>query len=363
MFKLFQLVLNMSRIFLLFAILFLGFFNFSNAAINSNYLVENVAVSVLGKSPADARNLAVSTAQRDAFLILLTRLEISTNIADNINNEEISDMVMSQQIDGEKIAGNNYSGNFKITFAKSFVDHILAKKNLPQTVQKNSDNYLLIPVKIVNRQPILWEQNNDWKRAIENNLNKDRASKFITPEADIESISTINRDNISSANFNDLEPLLSKYNALAAYTMFFSYDEIENKANINVLYIRKLQKKQFRLSFVNVDHLAYEELVNKVAKKTIEYLVNSQNPETKDDFANLIRIKIPIKNLSDWLMTKNKIENSGLISQLNIESISRDYALISVIYNNSEQEISEAFLAINLLMEQKSENFYIITNN
>lgn len=326
-------------------------------------MVENVAVNVLGKSPTDARNLAVATAQRDAFLVLLTRLEINTSIADSVNNEEVSDMVMSQQIDGEKIAGNNYSANFKITFAKNFVDHILTKKNLAQTAQKSSDNYLLIPVKMVNHQPVLWEPNNDWKRSIENNLSKERAPKFVTPQADIENISTVNRDNISAANFSDLEPMLVKYGALAAYTMFFSYDEIENKVSINVFYIRKLQRKQIKLSFVNIDRLSYEALINKVASKTIDYLINSQNPEIKDNSANLIRIQIPVKNLSNWLMTKNKIENSGLVSQLNIESISRDYALISVAYQNYNQEISEAFLAINLSLEQKGENYYEVSNN
>ncbi len=360
----------MSRIFLVSAVFFCTFFSFSYAAQNPNYLVENVAVSVAGKSPTDARNLAVATARRDAFLILLTRLEINTNIADGVSNDEISDMVRSEQIDGEKIAGKNYSATFKIMFAKDFVDHILSQKNLTKVEEKTTENYLVIPVKIAKTgtvlETILWEETNDWKRVIEKiskKLPENSAQKFIIPEADISNISTINRDNIATVTYVALEPMLGKYKAEGAYIMFFSYDEIENKVNINVSYIRKLQKKQIKLGFINVDRLNYQELLNRVAVKTIEYISSSQNLDNKSVASNVIRLQIPINNLDSWIAAKNKIENSGLVSQVNVEIVSRDYAIISVTYNNSNSEITEAFLAAGIFLEQKSENFYSVKIN
>lgn len=357
----------MSRIFSFFLIFIFALPAASNAAQPNNYLVESVMVSINGKSPSGARNAAVANARRDAFLILLTRLELETKVADNVTDEEISDMVRSEQIDDEKMAGNNYSATFNIMFAKDFVDHILAQKNLNKSAnaqeEKKEDIYLLIPTKIVKRKPVLWEDANDWKKSIEKTLAKKSQKKFLTPDSDLTNATVLSLDNVETANYATIEPMLSRYKAEAAYTLFFNYDEIENKVSINVFYIRKLQKKQFKLSFINVDRLSYEALLDKVADKTIDYLLSAQNDESKILSSGFVRLSIPISNLGNWLMIKNKIENSNLINQLNIESISRDNATISVNYINGKMEIEEAFSKIGLPLEKKSENFYALITN
>ena len=86
------------------------------------YLVENISAKTKAKSPTLARISAQASARRDGFLILLTRLELNTAIADEINDDEISEMVSSEQIQNEKIAGNTYFATLNITFAKNFVD-------------------------------------------------------------------------------------------------------------------------------------------------------------------------------------------------------------------------------------------------
>lgn len=353
----------MSRIFSLFFLLFFAATNLSYAEDNSTYLVEDVVVSVTNKTPSAARIVAVATARRDAFLILLTRLGLRTNLADNITNDEISDMVRSEQIEEEKIAGNNYSATFNIMFAKDFVEHILAQKTIDKVEEKKEETYLLIPVEIVKRKPILWEEENHWKAAIEKNLNKKAREKFIIPQADVANLAVLNRNNVELVDYLGLEPMISRYNAGAAYTLFFNYDEIENKVTVNVTYIRKLQKKIFKLGFVNVDRLDREDLIDKVATKTIEYLLTAQTSENKILISGLIHIGIPISSLGNWLMIKNKIESSGFVSQLNTESISRDYVLISVNYVNGKAEIDEAFAKIGLPLDKKSENFYKLDTN
>jgi hypothetical protein len=354
----------MSRIFLLFFSVFLCLASFSFAADGNIYSVENVVVSVLGKSPSDARNLAVATARRDAFLILLTRLDLAIKVADSVTNEEISDMVRSEQTDGEKVAGSTYSATFNILFAKDFVDHILAQKKPAagsESAIKLEESYLLIPVKIVKKQPIFWEENNDWKAAIAKTLaKKNLGKKFILPEADLNNLSLLGRDNVALAGYAELEPMMLRYNSAAAYSLFFTFDEIENKVNINVSYIRKMQKKQFKLSFINVDRLGSEALVEKVADKVIDYLNSSKISENKALKANIVRIQIPVASLNNWLAMKNKIENSGLVTQVNIESLASDRAIISVNYPNSEIDIAESFLSVGISLTKKSENFYVI---
>ena len=353
----------MSRIFSFFFILFLAISSVSFAEENI-YLVEGVSAKSSLKSPTASRNSAVANARRDALLTLLTRLKVKTKIADEITNDEISDMVRSEQINDEKISGNSYSATLNILFAKDFVDHILSQKITPTVQETASDElYLLIPAEVIKRKVILWEEDNDWKKAIEKTIKKKAKNAFVTVEPDISNIALLNSENVSTADYQKLEPIISRYKASAAYTMLFNYDSIENKVTIDVFYIRKLQKKQLKLSFVNVDRLSYEALVDKVADKTIEYLLNAKNSETKNLNSNLIRIGIGISGLADWLTVKNKIENSNFVNQFQIESISQDYAVVLVNYIDGKLSIEESFAKIGLSLSKRSENFYTTSAN
>lgn len=355
----------MSRIFSLFFIVVFTAFS-AAAADSSTYLVEGINVNVTSKSPSGARNSAVATARRDAFLVLLTRLDMKINIADTVSDDEISDMVRSEQIDNEKMAGNTYSATFNIMFAKDFVDHILTQKEKGKSEQKTEiveGLTVLLPAKMIKRRALLWEDGNDWKKAIERNLVKKSKTQFVIPNADVSTIAIVNRDNVALIDYTGLEPLLQRYRSDSAYSLIFSYDEIENKVTINVFYIRKLQKKQIKLSFINVDRLSYEALLDKVADKTIEYLMGARNNDDKVLSSNVTRIGIYIGNLGNWLGVKNKIEGSNLVSQLNIESISRDYVVISVNYVNGQMDIQEAFTKIGLSLDKKADNFYTLNAN
>jgi len=358
----------MSRIFLVsFCFLFLAFNSKLLAQENNPYLVDKVVVNVSGKSPSDARNQAVATARRDAFLVLLTRLEKNLSIANIISNDEISDMVMSEQVDGEKIAGNSYFASFNILFAKDFVDHILSKKNLANVVPQNIENSLVIPVKktydqSMNEKTLLWEEDNDWKMAIVKNVDAKRTSlesKLIVPDADIENLTVLSRDNISSVNFGAFEPMFERYNAKKAYILFFSQNLIENKILVDVIAINRVQRKQFKLSFVNANSGQYAAVMERVAAKTVEYLASMQKSEQQAG-STLIKIQVNFGSLEKWLELKNKIENSGLGTDFVVDSIARDHANVMMQYPNSQIGVGEAFSKIGISAEQKGENFYVV---
>ncbi len=329
----------------------------AQAANPGDYLVENVVVNVNAKSPSDAKNLAVKTARRDGFIILLTRLELKVRLADQVSDDEISDMVRSEQVDNEKIAGNSYSASYNIMFDKKFVDHILAQKNVDKIAKSDEESYLLIPVKLLKRKVILWEENNDWKKAIEKNLSQSE-KKFTVPTSNVENIAFLNRDNVLTANYQAIEPMLNRYNANGAYLIFFAFDESENKVRIEVSYINKLQNRQTKLSFINVDHLNYQTLLDKVANKTIKYL--SEAPNVSNANPSLVNIAIPISSFGNWMQIKTRIENSNLINQLSIKAISKDYAILTVNYVDARVDVVQGFANAGFSLEKKSENFYVL---
>jgi len=364
----------MLRFFLALLICIFQLANSGFCADSEIYLVENVSVKTKAKSPTLARNSAQASARRDGFLILLTRLELNTAIADEINDDEILEMVSSEQIQNEKIAGNTYSATLNITFAKNFVDHILQKK-VKEIKNNNTENTLkikandsnetsLIIAGIIDKKRIkLWEEENQWRYALNRYLGSRSKKNFLVSQPDLDNIATINNDNIADLSYTDIESMLNKYNASSAYTIILNYDDIENKITLDVNHIRKMQKKQIRLSFVNVDRLDYEKLLDIVAKKTIEYLANTQFVGDKNLNNNFVRLEINFVNLDSWIIAKKKIENCNFISQINIESLSRDSALISVNYSDVNTKIEDNFSRLNFSVDKKSDNFYSLTIN
>lgn len=354
----------------LLALIYLAFVHISLASDASIYLVEEVAAESSGRSPSAARTAAVTSARRDAFLILLGRLDLNINTADNITDEEIFEMVRSEQIENEKIAGNRYSAMLKIMFAKDFVDHILEKKEnsakLFSTI-KHDENVeeidVIIPVKIVNKKPIMWDNAEvaDWSKAIGSHIVKSSKKKLELANSYDQKLNVVGAENFQDATYDSLSSILQNHSAAAAYILSFSHDNAENKVSVEISYIRKMQKKQSKLTFINTYILSSEELLNKVAKKTIDYISQAPTVENSDNIA--VNFVIPITTLSEWLATKRRLENSNLVNQINLKSLARDRVIISATYLNNTVDIVESFARLGINLEKQSapngDNFYI----
>lgn len=351
-------------------IILLSLFGATSAAFAADsesnpYIVEDVAVSVSAKSPTEARNLAVKTVRRDAFMILLARLSLETSIVNKITDDEVLDMVRSEQIVDEKIAGGTYSATFNVTFAKDFVDHVLSQKNLQKreiamSVEERSVS-LIVPVKILQRKILLWEGSNDWRTSVNKAL--DGRGGFKIPVADADNVDVLNPENVNKINVSELEPLLAKYQSKGAYFLLFSQDIPNGKATVVVRSLSRSGGSQVKLNFVNSEGLEGQELMNKVAGKTVEYLESLQSNDgvVQNKSEQTISLEIPISKLGDWLMIKNKIEASGFVSRLSIDAISCDYVKASVLVTSSEPNLVDLFAKGGFSLTAKTQSLYLLT--
>ena len=98
-------------------------------------------------------------------------------------------------------------------------------------------------------------------------------------------------------------------------------------------------------------------LLKPVANKVIDYL-NSPQFAQNQITSNIVKIQVPVKTWQIGSKSENKIENSNLVNQLNIESFNSDRVIISVNYPNSEIDIAEAFLGIGLWLNKTSDSYY-----
>ena len=361
---------NYQRFFIIFSLSCLLLLNpkLTFAKNNQQYTVNNIIASAQGKSPNQARSNAIASGQRNAFLILLERLKINKTIADDITNETIADMVFSQQILDEKISNNQYSATLNLKFSKNFVAHHLGKNFISlnnQPILQQPDYYLIIPIKLIKNQKLLWERNNDWKQAIKNALKNNPTPLLKIPTGDIDDIITISTEDIKNFNFSYFKPILNKYQANIIILAYFDFDSLENKVDITLKNIQQHRTTHTELNFINVKHLSPQSLVDEVANKTIGYITQSNHQlltrSTISGAYSSHQIDVLISDLDDWLKVKNKLQDSNIISQLTINSISQDVVDINISYNNSAGNIIDFFAQDNFFLQQKNEGGYFLS--
>lgn|GEM_PF-948365 len=364
--------------------------------ISNIYAIEGIEAKATAKSPILARNLAFENAKKDAFLVLLSRLNLPPETIANINNDELSSMVRSERVLDEKIANNTYLATFNIVFAKNFVDHVLKTKNLTQIAnnqeisteksennnqnnleneqlnlnnsqEKINDNPLnnnnltiLVPIQFDKLQPLLWEENNLWKPALEKLIIKNQLhNQFIILNSNLNYITVLNAQNIKNIDFDNIKFILDEKKANSLSLVFLKIDNLENKAIIDVVNINSLQKTQFRLSFTSLDLVNKTELINSIANKTIEQLKNKTikpSPTPKNNYS----LQFPIKSYQQWQNYQSTLQNSGSIAKITINNLSFDNITITLEYNG-KTSFSEFLTSLNFEF-QKLNNIYFINS-
>jgi len=346
----------------------------SDSSKNSPYLIQNIQVEANGKSANDAKIIATKNARRQALTKLVERLKISKNI-EKISDNELEQMIKSEQILLEKFSNNNYQATLNVSFSKKFIAFYLKNKNdnplsnndsiqnlainkaeKPELEDVNKQNILILPVKKQGNNFMIWEEKNEWRSSVEKSLQKNKLltnNEILILKNEINNLEIINNENIEDLQYLDFEPILIQQKSDNLYLTTFEYDEIENKARIIVKNFSKNPKKTVILNFVNIEFLKYSELIDKVSVKLIEYLLNNKNSINNEINQNNITLDIEIKDFESWIKIQQKIINSGLMSNIFLKSISKQKTTISGNYLGNKNKIIEDFKNIDLSIKKK----------
>jgi len=341
----------------------------------TTYSIKEVPIKATSKTAVAARNLAMNMGRREGFSILLRRLNLDSSIAETVDDEEIFDMVRSERINDEKIAGKTYSAKLNITFAKSFVDHFLnqragsqkgkdignSDKNFDPTKIKFAfgNSALLIAAQFSNGNLVIWEEKNTWRNlldlAIRASKNKDPSQNFVLLQKGADESSMVNAQNLTSIKFGNVESLLNRYRVNLAYVVTFNYNEEAKKAVVEVILLSRYQHKNFRLAYYNTSGLGVDNIKQIMAEKTLAYLGGKLIAAQRNGEDNALQIEVKLKNINDFSRLKSIIENSNLAQDLKILSVSKDNALVSLTYSG-RTDIIDAFApyGLNISIDQNS---------
>ena len=214
-----------------------------------------------------------------------------------------------------------------------------------------------MPAKKIGNHVYFWGEKNNWKTAIENNIRNGAGQIFKAPEPSIDNLAAIDEVIFFEPKFQDIAEIADKHDVSSTYTLVYSYDKDSYEAYVDITYLQNIHRRRFRLNFINTNALDEKDLLDVVARKTIEYLLKQDN---KLDFSDDGKkyIGIPITSLGHWLMIKNKLEAADFLGGLEVKMIARDFAIVAAFYEKPQVAMESDFLSIGLIVNKKSYNYY-----
>ena len=322
-----------------------------------NYIVKNVEI-IEPYSINFKKNKMIDKAFKSAFDVLIAKIVISDDLNDvkNVNTMLIKSMVDSFIITDEQFIENNYLAKINVSFEKKKVLDFLYKKNITPAIPLDK-KIIFLPIFInLNSNDLSIYLNNEFYSSWNKYLGQSELLTYILPSEDLEDYSIIkkNLENIENYNFANL---LSKYNKDFIVAIFF-YDN----NNFNVL-----SKISFNdeLTISNLEFKdANPENNEKILNIIKELKNNYENFWKKENLVN-VSIKLPLtvlidsKNLKLLKRFEKELNNSDLVYNYYVESITNNETIYKIIYNSTPKKFIKNFEDRNFQIDYNNEIWLI----
>ena len=322
-----------------------------------NYIVKNVEI-IEPYSINFNKNKMIDKAFRSAFDVLIAKIVISDDLNEvkNVNTMLIKSMVDSFIITDEQFIENNYLAKINVSFEKKKVLDFLYKKNITPAIPLDK-KIIFLPIFInLNSNDLSIYLNNEFYSSWNKYLGQSELLTYILPSEDLEDYSIIkkNLENIENYNFANL---LSKYNKDFIVAIFF-YDN----NNFNVL-----SKINFN-DELTISNLEFKDANPENNEKILDIIKelknNYENFWKKENLVN-VSIKLPLtvlidsKNLKLLKRFEKELNNSDLVYNYYVESITNNETIYKIIYNSTPKKFIKNFEDRNFQIDYNNEIWLI----
>lgn len=352
----------------LFCVLLTSMLAFSSVALAEDpYTIDNIAVTAKGNNATEASLAATSSAEKQAFSILLERLGVTN--APPLTPEDISSLVSGMEVHNEKVTPSYYSATVSISFSPFLVKDRLRNAGIQKandldaaTTPTSKPTVLVLPFLVNDQDAALIIENEAWYQSWRNLL------------------PNISSANIQLASSAHQLPLLTSY--LKTPNATLGNPEIEAlKEEIIAI------KKRYNASFVfaataytahtlgSTETAGYlveisdgtpsssllfpsdndvatgiEHDYHSMAAQMSDYFIKDIGKRTTAVMAEIV-VTIPITSLSSWIDIQKQLRAIDGIDHLTIEKMTHEKALVhlhfSTDYSTLKERLSRASFTLN----------------
>jgi hypothetical protein len=296
-----------------------------------DFIVEDVPLNINGSNIAQIRDQAIENGQRDAFFLLVKRLDPAKHASiATLPTSKINALVSSFELKDEKMSANRYKASLTVNFDQNKVNSLLGKEY--STAAVTQEKTLLLPLLAKHGKLLLWESDNNWRDTLQENL---ADNKYLIPAGDLEDIELVN--NYQALLDGDPAVIQSLKNRYPEHNIIIAYAADEYpKLDIKFIDVTNNNATTDQIFNAGTGE-SYEQFLKNAGQ---QFASSLQNSGAKQDIAATkidIKFIIPINSFAQWNNLHKSLQALSKEQALTIKEISIRHALIA--YKGEDNEL------------------------
>lgn len=300
---------------------------------DEKYSVE-IKVDVSDENASIAREKALNSATRAAVNAIAKRLSTSDGAKKiaNMTDAQIINFVKETSVISEKNSDVRYMAELKIVVNEQLLKEYMKEREIP-VISQSSSSVLIIPVfrEFADDAPILWEENNLWKKAWDNSTDTS-AIKFFTISHNPNYQSLIDARQASVTDYYALDALASASGIKNIYVLDATYDGVEGL----IITTTTFSGDKFEIE-VKGAKSSGDELFNNAVQKAraeIEQHLLSNKANTQET-QNEVTVLYHFPALRYWISAEQKIKQVSNITNIQVQAMTPGKAQFKISYTGS----------------------------
>ncbi len=329
--------------------------NYANAALPS--YSADVSVDVTAENAATARDIAMSRANRQAITAIAANFTTreGLSVLNKLNDDQLLNFIKETTVLEEKTSSVRYMAKLRITANDQILRQYLQEKNVPLVVASSAD-VLIIPIFRENADApaLLWEENNQWRMAWEQNPPTIGAVRFYAPEQkDVPFLNNANQAlSLNPYLFNQLSTFNNEGDVYVAEAYF---------TDIDTLTISIITPQTGKRQIFSVAGPRSSELFKQAAQETglrISDQLKGRSVVTSSEPEN-ITVLYKYDKLSSWLKNEEKISAITSVQNIEVNAIGNGKVQFKINFIGDISTLMNALQNQNLLLTQ-NQNYYTL---
>lgn len=313
------------------------------SAVNANDMTykAEITVDVTAENASVARERAMSNANRQAFTTVAQRVATTDGVRqlNELTNPQILNFIKEISVVSEKASDVRYIATLNVAINEHILKTYMQENDIPFVIG-NIANVLIIPTfrEFKTDVPLLWEANNAWRKAWEQNPRNISSIKFYSIPANgsnyaaLDAEKALRMDGIALDkiafinNTQDIYVADAVYNGIEGLNVtLYSYND-GSEETLNIPGERSEQLLQDGINQVS------NSIYGKVKKQNI---VDSQK---KSD----ITVLFTYNSLKEWLALEKSLKEIGYISKISTDAMGSGKVQFKISYLGNFDKLLEA---------------------
>ena len=330
------------------------------------FTIYGIEVDERASTAAQARKIALSTAEDQAFYALLQRIVPENELMRFSMPEgaKTSDYVLGLEIVSERNSAVRYLAELNISFEPSKIEQLLGMQNIPY-VGISPEPTLVIPMIWQGGGYLLWEETNTLKSIWLDKLTGNRIRHYLLAEGTLQERASITPGKVLNGRQKErLEGLMDKYGA----------GEILVSA---ARFVRNSSGRVERLVMLAMDPLGgaeqeieifpqFGEQEENMMARAVEQILHNQDAlwraQSLTQFGALqeIRLIVPVSGALAWADTIKRIKSLALVRNVEVIRMALPDSFIQIRFNGNVDQLALAMEQAGLLLLPGKDGYAVL---